>query len=335
MSSHTSTSHISFHPTSDNPSASHCLIYFITGNPGLLGYYDIFLKTLNDLLSGTNQFSSSSNIFHIYGQSLAGFEDVESEPIPASPYSLESQIQRSQKSLEGLRIPSGPRHDQHYDSIILIGHSVGSYMLLEIIQRLRKSSSPLKIRSGILLFPTVTHIAQSPSGVRISALFRIPDFPRKASIAAKGLVWLAPRRVLKWLVGLVTRMPHDAVDVTTRFLRSRMGIWQALHMAKEEMETITEDRWDEDIWGIEHTDIDVKAEIPKLIFYFGDNDHWVANHTRDALIAARGQSDCDNGSSKPIMLIDKGGVDHGFCIRHSESIAEKVKVWIDDMMFNS
>lgn len=37
------------------------------------------------------------------------------------------------------------------------------------------------------------------------------------------------------------------------------------------MDTITEDRWDEDIWGIEHEDADVKMEIPRLIFYFGEN----------------------------------------------------------------
>lgn len=223
----TSASRISFSPSSENSSASYHLIYFITGNPGLIGYYDTFLSTLHDLLSGTP--SLPTDVFHVYGQSLAGFgDDDPSLPIPTSPYSLEYQIQRSQKSLEELRIPSGPREGQIYDSVILMGHSVGSYMVLEIIQRLRKKSSPLKIRSGILLFPTVTHIAQSPSGVKISALFRIPDFPRKASMAAKSLVWLAPKGVLKWLVGLVTRMPHGAAEVTARFLKSRMGVWQAL-----------------------------------------------------------------------------------------------------------
>ncbi|TVY90709.1 Lipid droplet-associated hydrolase [Lachnellula willkommii] len=328
-----SNSQISLCPKTNDASASCHLVYMITGNPGLIGYYDTFLKTLHNRLSDSLRFPPSSNTFHVYGQSLAGFEDeTSSEHMPASPYSLEYQIQRSQKTLEGLRIESGPRKGEQFDSIFLIGHSVGSYILLEIIQRLKKSSSPLKIKSGILLFPTVTHIAQSPSGVKISTLFRIPDFPRTASIAARGLVWLAPEGVLKWLVGLVARMPPEAAEVTTRFLKSRMGIWQALQLAKEEMENITEDRWDEDIWGIEQEVAEVKDERPKLIFYFGDNDHWVANHTRDALIAARGQAGRENDSSKPIMLIDENGVDHGFCIRHSESIAEKVEVWIDSMM---
>jgi hypothetical protein len=37
------------------------------------------------------------------------------------------------------------------------------------------------------------------------------------------------------------------------------------------METITEDKWDEDIWGIEHEDAGSVVDIPKLVFYFGEN----------------------------------------------------------------
>lgn len=46
------------------------------------------------------------------------------------------------------------------------------------------------------------------------------------------------------------------------------------HLAKDEMETITEDRWDEDIWGIEHEDPDSKSKSSKLIFYFGRDVSW-------------------------------------------------------------
>jgi hypothetical protein len=41
-------------------------------------------------------------------------------------------------------------------------------------------------------------------------------------------------------------------------------------MAKDEMELITEDKWDEDIWGVEHEDIDHKYRVPRLVFYFGE-----------------------------------------------------------------
>lgn len=43
------------------------------------------------------------------------------------------------------------------------------------------------------------------------------------------------------------------------------------HLARDELESIMEDAWDEDIWGIEHEDSSSTTDIPKLIFYFGEN----------------------------------------------------------------
>lgn len=152
-------SEISYRPIVDEAAVSYHLIYFITGNPGLISYYSSFLRTLHELLSASKDMSS--NCFHIHGQSLLGFEGDDDRSVP---YDLEDQINFSLKSVEAQSIPSGPLEGQPYASVILIGHSVGSYMLLEVIQRLRKSSPSVNIRAGILLFPTVTHIAKSPSG---------------------------------------------------------------------------------------------------------------------------------------------------------------------------
>ncbi len=98
------------------------------------------------------------------------------------------------------------------------------------------------------------------------------------------------------------------------------------------MQTITDDKWDEDIWGAESDDVNHQSSPAKLIFYFGQNvrfytlmvfmmtnnltqDHWVADHTRDALIAARGRSEGAASNSKPVMIIDQDKIPHGFCIR--------------------
>jgi pimeloyl-ACP methyl ester carboxylesterase len=219
---------ISFRPISENSRASYHLIFFITGNPGLISYYSSFLSTLRQLLSHTSS-KSGSDVFHIYGQSLAGFEQNDRPPPSTSvPYSLEDQINILLQVLNDQTIPSGPRRGQFYESIIPIGHSVGTYIIMEILNRLRKSSSPLKVKGAILLFPTVTHLAQSPSGIRFSSFFRISAFPRGLSLVAKTFLWPIPRPVLKWLVSLLTGMPEDAAETTTRFLISSMGIWQAL-----------------------------------------------------------------------------------------------------------
>ncbi|KAJ8065291.1 hypothetical protein OCU04_005989 [Sclerotinia nivalis] len=284
------------------------------------------------------------NTFHIFGQSLAGFEtdDAPSDSSNQSPYSLEQQIDLVHdcllEQISGSPVP--------YQNVILIGHSVGSYILLETLTKLIAPSTVPSISavlSGILLFPTVTHISHSPSGTKLTPLMSIPNFPVLASFTAKILLYCAPNVVLDFLVKKITGMPEEAAKVTTSFLRSKNGIWQALHLARDEMNTITEDKWDSEIWGVEHSESSQSnASPPKLIFYFGENDHWVASHTRDALIAARASpmptpasstsSFSIKASSKPIMMIDKEGIDHGFCINHSETMAAKVKDWIEKIV---
>ncbi len=160
----------------------------------------------------------------------------------------------------------------------------------------------------------------------------------------------------------ITGMPQDAARVTAGFLRGGTGVRQSLAMARDEMEIITEDGWDTEIWGATDPDFATKSEESKegnkaggaeaalledqestasprssesqhdyelkLRFLFGTDDHWVANHTRDALISARGSGRHANVE----MVVDETGIPHGFCIRHSEQVAEKVAPWIKEMV---
>jgi len=143
-------------------------------------------------------------------------------------------------------------------------------------------------------------------------------------------------------------------------------------MACDEMDEITEDRWDEDIWGAstsastsspassssssaaDSSAISQPRAPAKLFFLFGRSDHWVADHTRDELMASRGvqtpggKTTTDQhvkrgdeearpllgaldyeatGTSigegeewRPWMEIDETGVPHGFCIRESSPL---------------
>lgn len=220
-------SQISICPISEDPTTPYHLIFYITGNPGMISYYDAFLKTLHQLV--TESSTLESEVVHVFGQSLDGFGDNDA-PLEATgrPHTLEDQIVSRLQILSERRIPSGPRHGQYYDSIILMGHSVGTYILLEMLQRLRKDGSSLNITGGILLMPTIMGLALSPSGVKASPLLRLPGLPRALHLLAKTIFWSLSTAALEWLVGKVMGMPDDAAVVTTRFLKSDMGIWQAL-----------------------------------------------------------------------------------------------------------
>ena len=164
-------------------------IFFITGNPGLIGYYEPFLSTLSFLL----QSSTSQVEFRVFGSSLAGFEASRYSNfggVRKPPYGLATQIEiveeRLRLFIRGQLVPryqcqttSVYRHDdrklehngERPAKVILIGHSVGAYILLELIRR-RHLAAPedqeMDFIGGILLFPTITHIAKSSAGVRFS-----------------------------------------------------------------------------------------------------------------------------------------------------------------------
>ena len=86
----------------------------------------------------------------------------------------------------------------------------------------------------------------------------------------------------------------------------------------------SEDKWEDEVWGVENEES--SGETPRLVFYFGQGDHWVADHTRDALIKARG-----NTGEGVKMIIDEDGIPHGFCIHHSVQVARKVAGWLHEM----
>ena len=82
-------------------------------------------------------------------------------------------------------------------------------------------------------------------------------------------------------------------------------------MAGDEMREITSDRWSEDIWGT--LSQPPSKPKPKLILWFGEDDHWVADHHRDELIKIHGRR--PDKQWLPEMVIDNTGIPHSFCIR--------------------
>ena len=144
------------------------LIYFLTGNPGLILYYQPFLSKLHSLLASCS--STDSARFHICGHSLRGFEfqNDKNVKLPEEPLSLAEQIEYQEDLLYN-HISSHRDRTGNTPKVILMGHSVGAYILLELIKnhpkRIEEGEQDFDLIGGVLLFPTITHIAQSPLGM--------------------------------------------------------------------------------------------------------------------------------------------------------------------------
>ncbi|KZF19146.1 hypothetical protein L228DRAFT_251239 [Xylona heveae TC161] len=260
---------------------------------------------------------------------MAYAQEQKSTSISAASSSAPESVTTSSSKPSTQSSPSNlPEASKSPLKVILVGHSVGSYILLEILRR-HKAAQPagIDIVGGILLFPTVTHIAKSPSGVKIGSVLQLQYFALFADLFVRLLSWLIPHSILYIFVKLATGFPKDAARTTLEFLCSPAGVREALHMSRDEMNEITEDRWDADVWGASVPG--AERDPARLVFYFGQNDHWVADHTRDDLIAARAANSARGDRQWPKMMIDEDGIPHSFPIRHSSLVAEKVKAFIE------
>jgi len=217
-------------PTAHKGNGQDYLIYFIAGNPGLISFYEPFLSHLHSLLSSTS--ATNSDQFHICGHSYRGFEILPESKGPESPLGLEAQIDDQEDRLYD-HVQGHWKATGKSPKVILMGHSVGAYILLELIQRHQnrikeRNEKDFDLIGGILLFPTIADIAQSPLG-RVARLFLpVPGFTAIVGAIVSGLTSMLPVRVLGQLVRVFTKFPDYAAKTTTAFIKSRMGVRQAL-----------------------------------------------------------------------------------------------------------
>lgn len=114
-------------------------------------------------------------------------------------------------------------------------------------------------------------------------------------------------------------------------------------MAHGELKQVREDVWSDTLWGTPSSTIPVKGpktlakdsvmSSAKLFFYWGSNDHWVANATRDETIAKRARTAAAGDEKKPVMHVDLHGLQHAFSLhdRGARIVAEKVAGWIAEV----
>ncbi|KAH3984706.1 hypothetical protein HBI25_069880 [Parastagonospora nodorum] len=322
------------------------LIYFITGNPGLIEYYRTFLTHLYGVLS-QNTASDRSIEFQVYGRSLSGFE-VNSSEIKTykyrrdPPYGLQDQIRHAEDDVVEL-VEDLKDNGAKDVRVILVGHSVGAYISLEIVRRLRAhgvvgEDFDTRISGVVGLFPTVVDLARSESGMKAAPFVKNSNFVVFLSVIAGFISMLLPLSLLTKLIASVMSFPQDAAHTTASFVKSPHGVLQALHMARDEMFQIDTDIWDEDIWGAA-ADAPVSKHPhprPTLRFLFAKKDHWVADETRDQLIRTRGRFSYGDEvevegpeSWKPVMEVDETeGWVHSFCVRHGVPVAERVAGYV-------
>lgn len=133
------------------------LIFLLPGNPGLVSYYRSYLAHLHSLCASALPRISTT----IHACSLSGFSTT---PHNTPLLDLNGQIAYMDAAL-GQAWNEACAAAGRDVKVVLLGHSVGAYMLLELVRRRRGGN--MRIVGGVCLTPTVVDLRGSPSGQKV------------------------------------------------------------------------------------------------------------------------------------------------------------------------
>lgn len=232
------------------------LIVVIPGSPGMGHLYNPFATKLFAIGKGQHDVSVVSHA----GHSPGCYKDT-SNPAFTDPsrgeetdwYSLENQIAHKLAFIED--------EGKSRESLVLIGHSIGCWMILKMLRQL----NPSKITRIFLLFPTVEKMRLTPNGQsRLSYLWSSLRRP------FTGLMWLSSRLLPTFVKELVLSVHfHTTPSEHLQFISQGVmnidekSIYNILQMAKQEMS---------DVYDLPLAEID--ENIDKIVFYYGVGDRW-------------------------------------------------------------
>ena len=152
------------------------MVYFVPGNPCMMSYYELFLSHLSTLLNSSNNRGKGGQTALVGGSTLPGFQLSKPSIIKGKlPARLEDEILNTEELVARAVVQCGSKDvggtPNRGPKIILVAHSVGAYMVLEMLRRKAQRHNKLAdldIVGAVLLFPTVTEIAQSWHGSILS-----------------------------------------------------------------------------------------------------------------------------------------------------------------------
>ncbi|XP_073007299.1 uncharacterized protein [Typha latifolia] len=171
-------------------------VLFIPGNPGIVSFYRDFVEALYEELEGRASITAIGHISH-------GEKDLENGRL----FSLHEQIDHKVNFIE--------QEFQNYERpLVLVGHSIGSYMCLEILKRLQQQ---VIFFIGLYPFLTVNKDSLKQSMIGILARSSILSAAASSFIALLGSL---PTSVLTSIVrrSLGPSWSVTAIDATCSHL---------------------------------------------------------------------------------------------------------------------
>ena len=159
----------------------------IPGNPGCIHFYEKFEEVL----------CVKTNI-PVWGVSHTGHAHAGEDGGVGHPATLECGLEKQiEHKIEYLEKEAF----QHAEKVLLIGHSIGCYIILHIMDRMQGKN--YMVEKGILLFPTIERMKQSPQGLKMTPLL---TYARWMFMFTIRILRIFPESFVSWLAKTITQV---------------------------------------------------------------------------------------------------------------------------------
>ncbi|XP_015698868.1 lipid droplet-associated hydrolase isoform X3 [Oryza brachyantha] len=262
-------------------------VLLIPGNPGIVAFYKDFVEELYENLGGKASITAIGHISH-------SKKDAERGRL----FSLHEQIDHKVDFIE--------QEFQHSEqSLVLVGHSIGAYICLEIFNRLQK-----KVKFCVGLYPFLTlnknSIKQSAIGYIARSSFLCKGVSSFVSFIGSFQASVT-RSIVRRLLG--PSWSVTAVEATCSHLLWYHTMRNVLFMAMTEFTKLSE----EPDWNF------ISAKQDQIAFLFGVDDHWgPLAHLEEISKRAPGAA----------LSVETEGHTHGYCCTEAGSF------WVADYVAN-
>ncbi|TRY59668.1 hypothetical protein DNTS_027406 [Danionella cerebrum] len=284
------------HTASKGPNPSNTLILIIPGNPGVVGFYETYMWTL---------YQTFHERFPVWAVSHAGhcmppetFDLIEDPSVieKEDVFGLDGQTEHK---LAFLR-----KHVPRGTNLLLIGHSIGCYIILEMMKR----DPDLKVLKAVMLFPTIERMALSPQG---KCMTPVLCNLRYALYLPIFLLSLLPENLKFNLVRLAMEkmytLDKSIIPATVSLINVDCAA-NAMYMASQEMKLV-----------LERDTSTIRQHLSKIFFYYGRKDHWCpVQYYHDI------RKDFPEGN----ILLCERGFRHAFVLDSGEEVGKMTAEWL-------
>lgn len=268
------------------------LFLLIPGNPGIAEFYDEFMKVL---YQNSNYSIPVWTISHAGHVSIPSNNNLAVEKASYSVCSLEGQIRHKLTFIRDY-LPKDVK-------LILIGHSIGCYMILKLLDDLESH----QVLRCFMLFPTIERMADSPKGQVATPLLKYLRW--LGTLIIQGCSYLSPHvqfRIILWYfrsMSVPDCIYNACMSIFDPFCASNV-----MYMANMEMKQVA--KLDEEL---------IQRYLPKLSFYYGSDDHWCPKSYYFEFMEKFPHAD---------TRLCTDDHDHAFVLEGSQPMADIISSWI-------